>query len=366
MIRQHIGFIRKLMKEQQAETEETAKIEHMKMNAVYWGLSALDLLNALPLTEERNLIMNKLQKCRNVDGGYGGSPLHDSHILSTLSVIQIAVILGQVDKIDRESINIAGLQNKDGSFNGDKYGEVDTRFSYCACCALSLINKLNVINQEKAVEYLDRCRNWDGGFGQWIDSESHGGQIFCSVGALDILNKINIIEKDKLIWWLSERQTELGGLCGRPEKDPDVCYSWWDLSVLSILNSIDSIDKDKLAGFILKCQDKDKGGISDSVENEPDVYHTFFGLAGLTLLNNPVLERELREASQEITEISDEEGIEKPNKKDGDVNITTSSTGSTFINTINPTYALTHRALRYRKDYFTNVLKEQLMDKDGL
>lgn len=32
----------------------------------------------------------------------------------------------------------AGLQQPDGSFSGDKWGEVDTRFSYCAlsCCSL--------------------------------------------------------------------------------------------------------------------------------------------------------------------------------------------------------------------------------------
>jgi geranylgeranyl transferase type-2 subunit beta len=38
------------------------------------------------------------------------------------------------------------LQNSDGSFNGDYAGEIDTRFSYCAISALSLLNKLDKIN----------------------------------------------------------------------------------------------------------------------------------------------------------------------------------------------------------------------------
>ena len=34
---------------------------------------------------------------------------------------------------------IASLQQNDGSFYGDKWGEIDTRFSFCAVAILSLI-----------------------------------------------------------------------------------------------------------------------------------------------------------------------------------------------------------------------------------
>ena len=44
-------------------------------------------------------------------------------------------------------LDIVSLQQEDGSFIGDIWGEVDTRFSYCAlnCCALlGQLQKLNV------------------------------------------------------------------------------------------------------------------------------------------------------------------------------------------------------------------------------
>lgn len=46
-----------------------------------------------------------------------------------------------VDMINIESLvsYVAGLQQKDGSFFGDKWGEVDTRFSFCAVACLSLV-----------------------------------------------------------------------------------------------------------------------------------------------------------------------------------------------------------------------------------
>eukprot|EP01156_Anaeramoeba_ignava_P020692 Anaeramoba_ignava/c16885_g1_i1.p1 GENE.c16885_g1_i1~~c16885_g1_i1.p1 ORF type:complete len:230 (-),score=45.15 c16885_g1_i1:32-721(-) len=180
---------------------------------------------------------------------------------------------------------VASLQQSDGSFAGDIWGEIDTRFSYCALSCLSLLGKLHKINLEKAVEFILRCKNFDEGFGAIPDAESHAGQVFCCVGALAIANALDKIDFDKLGWWLAERQVkENGGLNGRPEKKSDVCYSWWVLSSLSIIDRIHWIDKHALIQFILNCQDSDDGGISDRPGNMVDVFHTFFGLAGLSLM----------------------------------------------------------------------------------
>jgi prenyltransferase beta subunit len=41
--------------------------------------------------------------------------------------------------VDRLVQYVKGLQLPDGSFCGDKWGEVDTRFSFCAVACLSLL-----------------------------------------------------------------------------------------------------------------------------------------------------------------------------------------------------------------------------------
>ena len=50
-----------------------------------------------------------------------------------------------------EEVNVEGvvqyvtsLQNEDGSFSGDKWGEVDTRFSFCAVACLALLVGLSL------------------------------------------------------------------------------------------------------------------------------------------------------------------------------------------------------------------------------
>ncbi|CAL8159285.1 unnamed protein product [Prunus armeniaca] len=75
-------------------------------------------------------------------------------------------LLGKIHTVDADEVvswvlqcqhdsDVAMLQNKDGSFNGDIWGEVDTRFSYIAICCLSLLHRLDKINVEKAVNYID-------------------------------------------------------------------------------------------------------------------------------------------------------------------------------------------------------------------
>ena len=215
---------------------------------------------------------------------------HDPHILYTLSALQILALADELDRVDRAQVArfVASLQQPDGSFYGDQWGEVDTRFSYCALSCMSLLGRLDAgdIDVDKAVEFVGRCRNFDGGFGAVPGAESHAGQIFCCVGALSIGGGLKHVDADLLGWWLSERQCDSGGLNGRPEKQADVCYSWWILSSLSILGRVSWINRDKLKHFILQCQDADDGGIADRPGNMADIFHTFFGISGLSLLGH--------------------------------------------------------------------------------
>lgn len=53
---------------------------------------------------------------------------------------------------------MSGLQQPDGSFFGDEWGEVDTRFSYCALSSMAIIGQLDSgkIDLLKAAEFVGR------------------------------------------------------------------------------------------------------------------------------------------------------------------------------------------------------------------
>ncbi|KAJ3211752.1 hypothetical protein HDU83_004342 [Entophlyctis luteolus] len=269
--------------------------EHLRLNGVYWGLTALALMRRGDALD-RDELLKYVLSCQHANGAFGGHVGHDPHLLFTLSAVQILATLDALHLVDGDRIAayVKSLQQADGSFSGDEYNEIDTRFSYCAVSCLSLLNRLHAphayIDVEKAVKYIDSCKNFDGGYGSVAGAESHSGQIFCCVGALAILGRMDLVDADRLGWWLAERQLKTGGLNGRPEKLPDVCYSWWVLSSLSMMQRMHWINRDKLIAFILSAQDLETGGIADRAGDVSDVFHTLFGVAGLSLLGYPGLD----------------------------------------------------------------------------
>lgn len=271
--------------------------EHLRLNGLYWGLTAVHLMrrpDALP----RDATIDFVLSCQHENGGFGAAPGHDAHMLYTVSAVQILAMLDAFDDLEKRGKGkaivgqfIANLQNREtGTFAGDEWGEEDTRFLYTAFLGLSLLGLLHLIDVDKAVDYVNACMNFDGGYGIRPGAESHSGQIFTCLASLSIVGRLEKVDVDKLGRWLSERQTASGGLNGRPEKKEDVCYSWWVLSSLTIIDRTHWIDRDALFGFILRCQDTEQGGISDRPGNMVDVWHTLFGMTGLSLLGYPGLD----------------------------------------------------------------------------
>jgi geranylgeranyl transferase type-2 subunit beta len=285
----HIAYIQSL--DTRKDSLDYHLTEHLRLSGVYWGLTALCLLNQ-PDTLSRSETISYVKSCHHPSGGFGAHPGHDAHILYTVSAIQILATEDALDEIDGDLVArwVAGLQREDGVFAGDEWGETDTRFIYGAMNCLSLLGKLDFIDVDRAISYILSCQNHDGGFGMAPGAESHAGQIFTCVGALAIAGRVGETDTDLLADWLCERQLPNGGLNGRPEKLEDVCYSWWVLSSLAILERLHWIDAEKLAEFILRCQDEEGGGIADRPGNMVDVFHTHFGLAGLSLLGYKGLE----------------------------------------------------------------------------
>lgn len=257
------------------------------MSAMYWGVNALYLMRGLD--DEIPEILDFIKKCQQPDGGFSAAPQHDSHLLHTLSAVQILIIL---QKCDHEHIDVnkcvsyvKSLQQSNGSFSGDKWGEIDTRFSFCALATLKLLDRLDAIDVDSAIEFVMSCNNEiDGGFGSKPGSESHSAYVYCCVGSLAIANQLHRIDIEQLGTWLSQRQVSSGGLNGRPEKLPDLCYSWWCLSSLKMIDRMHLIDHQKLLNFILACQDEEQGGFSDRPGNWVDPYHTMFAVASISLM----------------------------------------------------------------------------------
>lgn len=73
--------------------------EHLRLNGLYWGLTALHLLgrpDALP----RDDVVSFVLSCQHESGGFGAAPGHDAHMLSTVSAVQILAMLDALDDLE--------------------------------------------------------------------------------------------------------------------------------------------------------------------------------------------------------------------------------------------------------------------------
>ncbi|KAH7905667.1 rab geranylgeranyltransferase [Hygrophoropsis aurantiaca] len=310
----HVSYIQSLAN----STDDLAyhMSAHLRMNAIYWGLTALCTMRHKDALDREELI-DWVMSCWDEEAGaFGAHPGHDAHILTTLSAIQILITHDALDKanLDRIADFILSLHQPSGTFAGDCWGETDTRFIYIALSALTLTRRIHRLTPdavERTVGYLRACKNFDGGFGASAGAESHATQVFVCLAALAILDRIGpapgsnnpeiadsaamsdaawrLDDTDTLAWWLCERQRPSGGLNGRPEKLEDVCYSFWVLASLAILGRLSWIDAPSVVRFVLSAQDLETGGIADRPGDMVDVFHTHFGIAALALLDYPGL-----------------------------------------------------------------------------
>ncbi|KAJ1667638.1 Rab geranylgeranyltransferase [Coemansia sp. RSA 1813] len=278
----HVEYVKSLDKRH--DEIEYWMTEHLRISGIYWGLVALHLLGRED-SLDRDQIIAYVKKCQNADGGFGGHIAHDSHLLYTMSAVQILVMYDALDQIDGSEVVsfVCSLQDDKGEVSGDQWGEKDTRFAFISVAILSFFNATHRINVDGIVDYVCRSMNYDGAFGSQPGGESHSAQVYTCLAALAIVGKLEVVDRERLSSWLAERQVKCGGLNGRPQKLEDVCYSWWVLSSMQILRRVHWIDRMRLCEFILSAQDTDAGGIADRPGDIADVYHTCFGLCGLSL-----------------------------------------------------------------------------------
>lgn len=67
---------------------EFCMTEYLRMNGIYWSLTAMDLMGKLD-DMNRTEIIEFIKQCQHGCGGVGASIDHDPHLLYTLSAVQV-------------------------------------------------------------------------------------------------------------------------------------------------------------------------------------------------------------------------------------------------------------------------------------
>jgi len=86
----HVRYIQSL--DTRKDELEYWLTEHLRLNGLYWGLTALHLLGH-PDALARNEVLDFVLSCLHENGGFGAAPGHDAHMLYTVSGVQILATL---------------------------------------------------------------------------------------------------------------------------------------------------------------------------------------------------------------------------------------------------------------------------------
>jgi geranylgeranyl transferase type-1 subunit beta len=306
-------------------------------------------------TDDANAVETAGDKCDNKAGAV-------IHIAATYCALLCLVALDyDISLLPAVAIleGVSILQNSDASADGDYAGsfkshnlgsESDMRFLYCAVCIDRTLHKVlhkelhkvqpyvgsKYIRPDLIVQYVKKCRTYDGGVSLCPGLESHGGSYFTGLASVAMLGRMGEVFEDceeiqKAIGWGVMRQCCVGdgvsdngddggdggdangakksddpdanaanaapgGMQGRINKPPDTCYSFWVGGGLSILEKhlseigydqaqpIDTLlESTGVQEFILNCQHPVFGGFGKLVDAPPDVLHTFYSLCYLSM-----------------------------------------------------------------------------------
>jgi geranylgeranyl transferase type-2 subunit beta len=85
----HKAFVVALQKSSGKPSMMSIYTEHMRLNGVYWGVSAMALLDDVAAMDVESLA-RWVRACGHASGGYGGNVGHDAHVQYTLSAVQVS------------------------------------------------------------------------------------------------------------------------------------------------------------------------------------------------------------------------------------------------------------------------------------
>ena len=86
----HADFIAKYGSD--PDDYEYAMSEFLRMNGIYWGVTAMDLMGRLG-SMDRAAILQFLRECQTPAGGFRPVQGQDPHLLNTLSAVQVRTFI---------------------------------------------------------------------------------------------------------------------------------------------------------------------------------------------------------------------------------------------------------------------------------
>ncbi|XP_038903092.1 protein farnesyltransferase subunit beta [Benincasa hispida] len=148
-------------------------------------------------------------------------------------------------------------------------------------------DSVDVELEDRAIDFLNRCQDPDGGYGGGPGQLPHLATTYAAVNSLVTLGShkaLSSINRHKLYTFLLQMKQPNGGFRMHDQGEIDVRACYTAISVASILNILDDELVQNVGNYIQSCQTFE-GGIAGEPGSEAHGGYTFCGLATLILIN---------------------------------------------------------------------------------
>lgn len=134
--------------------------------------------------------MEYINKCFNLDGGFGGMPNAESHAAYTFCSIGAINLLGYISEFNFQWTLwfLAKRQTPQGGFNGRPEKLPDVCYSWWVLASIKTITKEVIVDESKLIQYILNCQNSDGGFTDRPGNPSDIFHTFFAIAALSLLD----------------------------------------------------------------------------------------------------------------------------------------------------------------------------------
>ncbi|GAA6063144.1 hypothetical protein JCM10212_001192 [Sporobolomyces blumeae] len=239
-------------------------------------------------------------------------------IQSYTALLNLALLDDDLSRLNRAGLArfVGECQCDDGSFSlfPGSFEPGDPRSTYSAFAVVSMLDDWSHIDVDRALDFLNSCRRYEGGFAQRPGAEANAGPTYCAVASFHLSGRLSHLpDPSLLLRWLVDRQVrppstsslglespstsdddgddddggeepdedenggsarggprivkldETAGFQGRANKPVDACYSFWNLAAIRLLSPSlfpTVVDASLNSHFLLHCQHPQFGGIA--------------------------------------------------------------------------------------------------------
>ncbi|KAI6023487.1 terpenoid cyclases/protein prenyltransferase alpha-alpha toroid [Pisolithus marmoratus] len=293
---------------------------------LFWTLQSFSVLGVALDPDSKQKAIDTIMTWQHPDGGFGGGPGQQAHLLPTYASVCALAIVGRPgpgggwDQIDREKMYEFFMSLKQTRW----IFSLDVREYTVLLVVAHLLDILTPDLLDGKPAFIASCQTYEGGFScasqpyfqclRQTKSTAHGGYTFCALASWIVLQPYL-----RLHGQTGPRpfatQLNLVDSGGRTNKLVDGCYSWWVGGGFTLLASQgiggghgrdtrvewDDVEepvwsKLSLQRYILCAGQHPSGGLRDKPPKPADSYHTLYCLVGLSTAQHNVYLSQARRA----------------------------------------------------------------------